>query len=90
MLGRDGRTPATAPSTAQYAALGDFGWIYCTVGICAEQGLESLVELGNKEATMDTLYFKVNKYNTLKYIYLFTKVHNITMVNYCDNKGRDF
>ena len=58
MLGRDGRKPATAPSTAQYAALGDLGWIHCIVGICAEQGLESLVELGNKEATLDILYFK--------------------------------
>ena len=53
---------ATAPSTAQYAALGDCGWIiwiYCTVGICAVQGLqESLVDFKNKEATLDIPYFQ--------------------------------
>ena len=53
---------ATAPSTAQYAALGDWGWIiwiHCTVGICAVQGLqESLVDFKNIEATLGIPYFQ--------------------------------
>ena len=75
MLGRDGRTPATAPSTAQYAALGDLGWIHCTAlwAFVQNRGysVQSLVELGNKEATLDILYFKWPPFKVYIYMYIY-------------------